>query len=137
MPPLQSHRPNYNIPGQAHELTFCCYQRYKFLKSERTCNWLADSINTARDDFKFDVWAYVFMPDHVHLVIYPRAPSYEIGTIRTAIKKPISKVALTWLRENDPLWIPRLTRKRGRRIETHSGSRAGAMIATLRAERRF
>jgi len=119
MPPLRSHPRNYNIPGQAHELTFCCYQRFKFLKAERTCNWLADSINAARHDLEFDLWAYVFMPDHVHLIIYPRARIYDIAVIRTAIKKPISKVALSWLRENDPQWIPRLTRNRGRRIETH------------------
>src|SRR3954469_15888384 len=119
MPPLRSHPRNYNIPGQAHELTFCCYQRFKFLKAERTCNWLADSINAARHDLEFDLWAYGFMPDHVHLIIYPRARIYDIAVIRTAIKKPISKVALSLLRENDPQWIPRLTRNRGRRIETH------------------
>ena len=72
MPAKRTHRRNYPIVGHAHELTFCCYQRYKFLKAARTCEWLADAINIARVELQFDLWAYVFMPDHVHLVIYPR-----------------------------------------------------------------
>ena len=119
MPSQQVHRRNYNIPGHAHEVTFCCFQRYKFLKAERTCAWLADSINTARKELEFDLWAYVFMPDHVHLIIFPRAPHYDMACIRRAIKQPTSKLALSWLRDNSRDWIPRLTRKRGRRTETH------------------
>lgn len=119
MPPQSRHRRNYNIVGHAHELTFCCYQRYKFLKAERTCRWLAEAINDARVELQFDLWAYVFMPDHVHLIIHPRVAPYDMASIRTAIKKPASKAALSWLRENEPSWIPRLTRQRGHRTETH------------------
>jgi putative transposase len=112
------HRRNYNIPGHAHELTFGCYKHYPFLKSDRTCRWLADAIDEGRAGFHFDLWAYVFMPDHVHLIINPKRPSYDIAEIRKAIKHTTSKIALAWVRENHPEWIPRLTRKRGRRIET-------------------
>jgi hypothetical protein len=37
------HRKAINTPGHAHELTFSCYQRFPFLKAERTCQWLADA----------------------------------------------------------------------------------------------
>jgi putative transposase len=118
MPVTRQHRRNYDFTGHAHELTFGCYQGYPFLKSDRTCHWLADAINKARVKFEFNLWAYVFMPDHVHLVIHPRKPDYDIAQIRGAIKHPTSKTALAWLRENHPEWIGRLTRKRGLRIET-------------------
>src|SRR5947207_8291124 len=42
-----------------------------------------------------------------------------MAQIRTAIKKPVSRTALAWVRESDPSWLPRLTRTRGRRTETH------------------
>jgi putative transposase len=115
---VRRHRRNCNEVGDAHELTFCCYQRRPFLKSERTCRWLAESIVRARSELEFDVWAYVFMPDHVHLIAYPRRPNYDIAEIRKQIKHPTSKAALVWLREHHPEWLPKLTRLRGKRTET-------------------
>jgi REP element-mobilizing transposase RayT len=40
--------------------------------SRRTCQWLAEAIDEARTQHDFALWAYVFMPEHVHLIIYPR-----------------------------------------------------------------
>ncbi|MCA9055420.1 MAG: hypothetical protein KDA75_16380 [Planctomycetaceae bacterium] len=56
------HRRNINEPRQAHELTFSCYRRFPFLKAERTCQWLADSLDRARKELDFAVWAWVFHP---------------------------------------------------------------------------
>jgi hypothetical protein len=64
------HRRSYNEPGHAHELTFSVYHRYPFLKAERTCQWLVEAINAMRSELEVKVWAYVFMPDHAHLLIY-------------------------------------------------------------------
>jgi len=49
----------YNIPGHAHELTFSCYRNQKFLMSERTCQWLIESIERAREKHNFSLWAFV------------------------------------------------------------------------------
>jgi putative transposase len=59
------HRQNFNDPGDAHELTFSCYRDYRFMRAERICQWLARSINIARVSLETDVWAFVFMPEHV------------------------------------------------------------------------
>ena len=61
----------YNEPGHAHELTFSCYRRFRFLKAERTCQWLAHAIDVARGRWDFELWAFVFMPEHVHLIVRP------------------------------------------------------------------
>ena len=61
----------YDISGHAHELTFCCYRKQKFLAKDRTCKWLADAIDAARMKHCFSLWAYVFMPEHVHLLVNP------------------------------------------------------------------
>lgn len=110
-------RRNYNEPGHAHELTFSCYRGFPFLKKDRVCQWLMDAINAARLRWEFHVWAYVFMPEHVHLIIYPSRHEYDIARIRTAIKEPVSKRAVRFLSENAPQWLPRITRQHGNRTE--------------------
>ena len=111
------HRKNCNDPGDAHELTFCCYHGFPFLKAERTCRWLVQAIEVARRQLNFDLWAYVFMPDHVHLLLYPHTPVYDIGRILESIKRPIGIRAIAYLEERQSSWLARLTRRRGTRTE--------------------
>ena len=112
-------RRTYNEPGHAHELTFCCYHRYRFLAAERTCLWLAEAIETARAEWNFAVWAFVFMPEHVHLIVWPRRPAYEMASILRAIKEPVGRRASSHLARHAPEWLPRITQHRGRRVERH------------------
>ena len=111
------HRRNCNEPGHAHGLTFSCYQRFRFLQAERTCRWLAEAIEEARADLSFSLWAYVFMPEHVHLIVWPREPVYDIADIRKAIKSPVASKAIAFLFAEAREWIPRITRKRGSKTE--------------------
>src|SRR5262245_27684694 len=110
-------RKSYNEPGHVHELTFSCFRRYQFLKAERACQWLADSINGARVELAFHLWGYVFMPEHVHLMIYPQRPKYDIDLILQRIKEPVGRKAVKYLRENAPDWLRRITVQRGTRRE--------------------
>ena len=91
----------YNTPGEAHELTFSCFRKHAFLKKERPCIWLADAINTARRTCHFKVWAFVFMPTHVHLLIYPEREEYSISRILQAIKQPVAQQAVSWLQQQN------------------------------------
>ncbi len=92
----------YNSPGNAHELTFSCYRNRAFLSSDRTCQYLADSIIRARQKHDFDLWAYVFMPDHAHLLICPRKPDYSISQILLSIKQSVSRKAIIYLKKHNP-----------------------------------
>lgn len=117
MRPKRTHRRNYNIPGQAHALTFSCYRRYELLSADRTCKWFCDAIEAAREEFDFLLWAYVFMPEHAHLLIFPTRDCYDIAVIRQGIKEPVGRHAFSYLRRYAPQWIPKLTRRRGNRDE--------------------
>ncbi len=92
----------WNTAGHAHELTFNCYVNRLFLSRQRPRACLVDSINAAREKHDFDLWAYVFMPNHVHLVIWPRREIYSISEILLAIKQPVSRRAMEYLRNNNP-----------------------------------
>ena len=92
----------YNVAGNAHELTFSCHDNRPFLLAERTCKYLVDSIITSREKYEFDLWAYVFMPSHVHLLICPKRAKYSISDILLSIKQPVSRKAVTYLKKNNP-----------------------------------
>jgi REP-associated tyrosine transposase len=108
-------RPALNEPGHAHELTFTCFRRYPFLRAERTCAWFAAAIDEARKELDFALWAYVFMPEHAHLVIYPRQPVYDVRMILKRIKEPVGRQAVQYLKQHSPQWLPRITVKHGKR----------------------
>lgn len=76
----------YDIPGHAHELTFSCYHRYDYLKDQMACSIFLDELSQAKERFKFKIWAYVLMPNHVHLLIYPEMNTYKIAVILKHIK---------------------------------------------------
>jgi putative transposase len=116
MPTQRRHRRNYNEPGHAHELTFTCQGRHKFLQAERSCEWLRDSLQEARRSLDFDLWAFVFMPEHVHLIVHPRQPQYDISVIREAIKEPVGRKGIAYLRKNAPEWLPKIATNKGQRV---------------------
>ncbi len=92
----------WNRAGHAHELTFSCHQGHPFLAKERTCLWLVDSINNARRRHDFDLWAYVSMPNHVHLIVCPRREHYSISSILQSIKQPAARRAIQYLKTGNP-----------------------------------
>ena len=98
----------YNIPGHAHELTFSCYRNHKFLLSDRTCQWLIESIESAREKHNFSLWAFVFMPEHVHLLINPMDEQYNISNILKDIKTDTARKAVKYLKENNPSGLSKL-----------------------------
>jgi putative transposase len=102
----------FNEPGHAHELTFSCYQRLPLLSRDRTRLWLAQAIDAARHRLQFDLWAYVFMPEHVHLLVYPRRPDYRISSILWRIKQPVALRAVYFLAKHSSEWLARLSVKR-------------------------
>jgi putative transposase len=98
----------FNEPGHAHALTFTCFHRQPFLSKDRTCQWLADAINRASERHRFDVGAYVFMPEHVHLLLCPLEHQYSISRILEAIKLPVTRRAVAFVKKESPAFLSRM-----------------------------
>ena len=45
-----------------------------------------EELGRARNEFQFELWAYVLMPNHAHLLIYPKRNPYKISAILQSIK---------------------------------------------------
>ena len=137
---VEKRRRRYNEPGHARELTFSCYRHYPFLSRERTREWFREALETARSRFGFQLWAYVLMPEHVHLIVYPGSglecpepsegheepgvpsktpnvpPEGQISRFLQAVKEPVARRAIAYLKTESPEWLARLTVREGKRI---------------------
>ena len=72
---MQPHRKrikHHHEPGDFHELTFSCYERSQLLVRDDWRRLLCRAINQATSDQDFALVAFVLMPEHVHLLVYPR-----------------------------------------------------------------
>ena len=104
----QSHRKTcrrWNEAGHAHFLTFSCFKRKSFLSKDRSRQWVIDAINKARDRHQFDVWAYVLMPEHVHLLIWPSQQSYSVSSILKSVKQSVARQALNFVNKQAPAFL--------------------------------
>src|SRR5216683_3198702 len=113
---VEKRRRRYDEPGQPRELTFSCYRRYPFLAQERSREWFRAALEAARTRFGFQLWAYVVMPDHAHLLVYPGAAARSVSGFLQAVKEPVARKAVAFLRENSPAWLKRITVHEGRRV---------------------
>jgi putative transposase len=99
---------SYNEPGHAHELTFSCFHGLRLLDKDRTCQWFVEAMRRARREGELSLWAYVIMPEHVHLLFYPRQAKYEVSRVRTALKAPVARKALRFLKGRAPEFLEKL-----------------------------
>ena len=114
--PHRKRKKTYNDPGHAHYLTFSCYRRLPLLQRDRTRQWVVEAIDTARRRQDMSVWAYVIMPEHMHLLVCPRRETYRIERLLYDCKRPVSYKAKRWLLEHrGDKWLERLTVVKGER----------------------
>jgi len=134
--PHRTKRIAINEPGHAHFLTFSCWQRLPLLSKDRSRQWVADAINQVRDELNLAIWAYVIMPEHVHLLMLPRNREYEMRRILAAIKAPVSRAAKSYLIEaGETQWLKRLTMHHGDREVFRFWQPGGGYDTNLWSER--
>jgi len=109
-------RKYYNIPGHFHYLTFSCYHRKRLLNDSIICQWLAENIDISRSIEYFCLYSYVFMPEHVHLLIRPIKKEYSMSRIMRRIKEPLTRRVVTYWNKNSPMKLGQLQAKFGSRI---------------------
>src|SRR5947207_2344717 len=96
-PVIRKNVKHFNNPGEAHFLTFSCYKRLPLLSKDRTRWWFVEAVEKARIEHEFDLWAWVIMPEHVHMLLWPRQPVYRMDRILASIKKPVGSKAIAHL----------------------------------------
>lgn len=98
---------------QAHELTLRGHHRQPILATPLACSHLAMQIREVSSQLHFSVWAFVFMPDHFHLLVQSQRLNYDIGDYLEAIKQGFHEPAVEILGEHAPQVLSRLRRRQG------------------------
>lgn len=90
-----------NTPGHAHELTFSCFKGIRQFDDEACRTVFLEELNSAKRQLQFRLWAYVVMPEHVHLLIDPLDDDYKVANILKSIKQPVSQRLIAKWRTSD------------------------------------
>ena len=91
-----------NEPGDAHYLTFSCYQRRQLLNSDRSRTCFTSALKDACLTHAFALWAYVVMPEHVHLLVYPKKADYSVSMFLYSVKRPVAVAEIAYARRLGP-----------------------------------
>jgi len=98
MPPRLERRQQ---TGDLHFITFSCHGRNPYLASALAASTFERSLELIRTKYKFQIYGYVIMPEHVHLLL-SEPPTHPLSTVIGSLKRSVSK----HLAER-PFWLPR------------------------------
>ncbi len=96
--PRGPHRVRYEGLGCGRYLTFSCVRRRPLLHQDCVCEWLLEAVARTREKYPFQLWAWVIMPEHMHLLLQP-ADSVHVASILQSIKQPVARRVVRWARE--------------------------------------
>jgi putative transposase len=111
MPESHQHRKrirHFHEPGDLHELTFSCYQRLPLLTNNSWRTNLSRAIDAAGEQIGCHLAAFVYMPEHVHLLVWGLSSKEQVSELLSAIKQPVSVAAHEDLLERPGRMLDRL-----------------------------
>ncbi|HLO41937.1 MAG TPA: transposase [Phycisphaerales bacterium] len=100
-------RRRYEDAHHARFLTFSCYQRLAFFSNPAIADVFVSKLDATRVDHGFRLFGWVVMPEHVHLLIWPRIPESPVRVVLQSLKQAVAQTVLGRWKELD---APVLTR---------------------------
>jgi putative transposase len=91
--PIKAHRKrvkHVHQPGDLHELTFSCYRRMKLLTNNAWRARLSAAIDEAGQTIGCYLAAFVYMPEHVHLLVWGIQRGEQVSQFLSRVKQPVS-----------------------------------------------
>ncbi len=87
--------------GDLHFITISCHRHTHILKSPEACNTLQQILEQTRQKYGFKILGYVFMSNHIHLLV----TEPEESPLATAIQ--VLKQRFSRTRTEEYVWEPR------------------------------
>jgi putative transposase len=70
--------------------------------------WFLEALDRTRQKHSFHIWAYVIMPEHAHLLIWPTVLEYDVSEILNSIKQSVAKRALNFVKREASMFLPQM-----------------------------
>jgi putative transposase len=86
---------HYDYGGQARFVTFCTHNQLSLLNNERFFDVIIEAIKTTKELLPFNIFGYVLMPEHVHVVLRSdnnNRAGHIVGEIKRLSSKRIHKM---------------------------------------------
>ena len=133
MPPRR-HRVRREHTHSCRFLTFSCYHRLALFNNPAIKNLFVEHLARARLKCGFGLITWVIMPEHIHMVIWPKLPEATVSIALQTLKTTFAKqVIARWRTLAAPI-LPRITDPRG---DLHFWQRGGGHDFNLGAGRKF
>lgn len=101
------------VAGDSRFLTFSCYHRLPLLRSDWAKDAVVAHLTHTKSRLDFRLYAYVAMPDHLHLLLRPNAEVADVRLIMSALKSRTAAAVLERLRRESPSLAERATDAKG------------------------
>jgi putative transposase len=108
---------HFHEPGDLHELTFSCYRRLPILTNNAWRAKLSSAIDEACDSLGCYLAAFVYMPEHAHLLVWGIRAKEDVSRLLGGIKRPVAAKVRADLERTQSRLLNRLTvQARGRKV---------------------
>ena len=94
-------------------LTFGCYRRLPLLQTDWAKDAVVSYLAHTKTRLGYQLFAYVVMPDHVHLLLHPEVDVATVRRILSALKTRTASLILDRLRAEDPALVAKATSSNG------------------------
>jgi putative transposase len=113
MDPIRRTMKRYETPGHARYLTFSCYRRLVLFGNDRIKDAFAERLAYVIDDLDVTLFAWVIMPEHVHLLVLPDPPRVTVKALTHRLKSRFAQEVIGRWRQLDAAILPKLTTPQG------------------------
>lgn len=120
---------HYNIPNHARFLTYSCFKRLPLFGDSANRDLYVVQLQQQSVRLKFDIIAYVVMPEHVHLIVVPE--DGQVERVLRGIKQGFARDMLKQMREEKNPMLRELFGSHGKPIFWQRG---GGQDRNLRSD---
>ena len=107
-------RRRYEIKNHVRFLTFSCYHRLQLFNNDAIKTAFLMYLVHSKERQQFDLYAWVVMPEHVHLLLRPDLPTHPVSDILQDVKGGFSNLVCgRWRRKKAPI-LNRIVDSRGK-----------------------
>ena len=127
-------RRRFECAGDSRFLTFSCYHHLSLFTNDPIKNKFVEVLDWARDRCGFSLYAWVIMPNHIHLLLQPALPGQPVPAVLKLLKGSFSNAVLRRWRQLEAPILPRIRDSRGK---LHFWQRGGGYDRNIESVEEF